>query len=251
MIIIIAPEITIIVTANFDTPLMVGQTGNTLTCGVSGDEKLNLTITFQWARYNGSTSIHVGTELMNSLPLSPLRLSDAGHYSCSVTGISTLLNNPVTAENNQSVIIQSKHVLFFIVVFFCSRSSNLILKSVLTVPDPQSVTITSSDIVIGNGSDVTLTCSVQMNNQNILASELSLLMVNASLIKPDGTILDLSNPAMSNTTLNFTTQVNSFSDTDVGNYTCNITVRPQPSSPFLIGMSQLVSNTIEIIITGK
>ena len=116
MIITIAPEITIIVTANFDTPLMVGQTGNTLTCGVSGDEKLNLTITFQWTRYNGSTSIHVGTELMKSLPLSPLRLSDAGHYSCSVTGISTLLNNPVTAENNQSVIIQSKHVLFFVVV---------------------------------------------------------------------------------------------------------------------------------------
>ena len=105
--------------------------------------------------------------------------------------------------------------------------------------------------MIGNGSDVTLICSVQMNNQNILASELSLLMVNASLIKPDGTILDLSNPAMSNTTLNFTTQVNSFSDADVGNYTCNVTVRPQPFSPFLIGMSQLVSDTIEIIITGK
>ena len=135
MIITVAPEITIIVTANFNTPLMVGQTGNTLTCGVSGDEKLNVTITFQWTRYNGSTSTQVGTELMKSLPLSPLRLSDAGNYSCSVTGISTLLINPVTAENIQSVIIQSKHVVFF-VVLFCNRSSNLILKSVLTVPDP-------------------------------------------------------------------------------------------------------------------
>ena len=110
MIITIAPEITIIVTANFNTPLMVGQTGNTLTCGVSGDEKLNLTITFQWTRYNGSTSTQVGTELMKSLPLSPLRLSDAGNYSCSL--ISILLNNPVTAENIQSMIIQSRHVFF-------------------------------------------------------------------------------------------------------------------------------------------
>ena len=85
-------------------------------------------------------------------------------------------------------------MFFFVCLFVCfrSRSSDLILKSVLTVPDPQSVTITSSGVMIVNGSDVTLICSVQMNSQNILASELSLLMVNASLIKPDGTILDLT-----------------------------------------------------------
>ena len=100
-----------------------------------------------------------------------------------------------------------------------------------------------------NGSNVTLTCSVQMG-QNVLPSEHSLLTVNAQLISPDGSVLDLSSRVMSGTTYNFTTQVNSFGDGDVGNYTCIATVIAQPSSTFLIGMSRLVSNSIKIVI-GK
>ena len=85
---------------------MVGQTGNTLTCDVTGAGNLNPTITYQWIRcINGSTSIHETNS--TTLLLSPLRLSHAGDYSCRI--ISTLLNNPVTADNNQSVMIQSKH----------------------------------------------------------------------------------------------------------------------------------------------
>ena len=93
------------VTANLNTPLMVGQTGNTLTCGVSGADNLNLMIIYQWTRNNETlTSETVGN---NMLPLSPLRLSHAGSYSCSV--ISTLLSNPErSATNRQSAIIQSK-----------------------------------------------------------------------------------------------------------------------------------------------
>ena len=80
---------------------MVGQTGNTLTCDVSGADNLNPTII--WIR-NGSTQIDIG----DSGTLSPLRLSDAGNYSCNVT--STLLSSPVAASNSQRVIIQSKPV---------------------------------------------------------------------------------------------------------------------------------------------
>ena len=119
-----------------------------------------------------------------------------------------------------------------------------------TVPDPQSVTVTSSGgNIICNGSDVTLTCSVQMN-QYVLASELSLLIVNAQLIRPDGAILDLSNPKIVGTSIIYITQVISFNDSDVGNYTCTATVRPQPSSIFLTGIVQLESTSIEILI-GK
>ena len=108
-----------------------------------------------------------------------------------------------------------------------------------TVSDPESITVTSSGgTMVLRGSGVTLTCSVQMN-QTVFPSELTLLMVNASLIKPDGSSLDLSNPETSETlTYSFTTQLNAFGDSDVGNYTCNATIRPQPSSPFLIGLSQ-------------
>ena len=100
-----------------------------------------------------------------------------------------------------------------------------------------------------NGSNVTLTCFVQMD-QNILPSELPLLMVNAQLTRPDGSVLDLSNPVISGTTYNFITQVNSFGNSDVGEYTCTATVRLQASSPFLTGMGRFVSSPIKIVI-GK
>ena len=99
------------------------------------------------------------------------------------------------------------------------------------------------------GSDLTLTCSVEMG-QNVLPAELSLLMVNASITKPDGTILVLSNPVIEGTAYKLTTQVNSFGGSDVGSYTCNATVKPK--SAFLTGMVQLVSNPINIVvIIGK
>ena len=98
--------------------------------------------------------------------------------------------------------------------------------------------------MVHNGSDVTLTCSVEMG-QNVLPADLSLLVVNASITKPDGTILVLSNPAYK-----LTTQVNSFGDSHVGNYTCNATVGPKPSAIHLTGLGQLESNPTKIII-GK
>ena len=97
------------------------------------------------------------------------------------------------------------------------------------------------------GSDVTLTCSVEMG-QNVLPAELSLLMVNASITKPDGTVLVLSNPVTEGTAYKLTTPVNSFGDSDVGNYTCSVTVKPKFTSTFLTGMGQLVSNPLNIEI---
>ena len=101
-----------------------------------------------------------------------------------------------------------------------------------------------------NGSAVTLTCSVQMG-LNVSSFELeSLLMVNASIIKPDGTAVVLSDPMIEDTTYKLTTQVKSFGDSDVGNYTCNATVRPQRFAVYLTGLGQLVSFPINIVI-GK
>jgi hypothetical protein len=90
-----------VVTANLNTPLMVGQTGYTLTCDVSGASKLTPIIF--WTM-NGSTLTQVDNS--TTLSLTPLSLSHAGNYSCSIT--STLLNNPVMATNSQRVIIQSE-----------------------------------------------------------------------------------------------------------------------------------------------
>ena len=117
------------------------------------------------------------------------------------------------------------------------------------VPDPQSVIITTSPgTMVLNGSDVTMTCSIQMNH-NVLVSELSFLVVNASLTKPDGSVLELSNPAINGTNITYTTTLSSFRNSDSGNYTCTATVRPQPTSAYLTGTGQL-SNTTTITI-GK
>ena len=222
---------------------MVGQIGYTLTCDVSGAEMLNRTLTYQWIRNSGTTwmPVTVGTSL-GSLTLPPLTLSHAGPYSCSVTMISTLLNNPESANDTQNVTIQSKSSLL--------QYNSIILFFHHAVPDPQSVAVTSSrGNVILEGSDVTLNCSIQMNS-SVTDSEVSLLMVEAQLIKPSGRILNLSNPTISGTTFTFITEVKSFSDSDIGNYTCSATVRSRPFSSYLTESDEL-SGRIELGIGEK
>ena len=92
------------VTANLNTPLMVGQTGNTLTCGVTVAGNLNPMTTYQWTRNDGST---VGTN-SNMFTLSSISLSDAGVYTCRATVSSNLLSNSITTSGNQTVIVQSE-----------------------------------------------------------------------------------------------------------------------------------------------
>ena len=70
---------------------------NTLTCNVSGDEDLNLTITYQWTKNNG-TQTHVGTN-SNTLSFFFLRLSDAGQYTCQVNVTSPYLHNVINTAS--------------------------------------------------------------------------------------------------------------------------------------------------------
>ena len=113
------------------------------------------------------------------------------------------------------------------------------------VVSPSSVSLTSNvvDSVQIVGSDVTLTCTVELNSA-ILGSEIFLLTVNAQLSK-DGTPLALDGPRVSDTTVTYTAQLNSFQRSDFGNYTCTATVRPQPSSTYLTGTDTL-SDTLSI-----
>ena len=97
------------ITANLSEPLMVGQTGNTLICVVSGGDMLIPTLTYQWTRNDETTPIPVGSNT-KTLTLSPLRFSNAGVYNCSVTVSSNLFINDimVSSDNTQRVTIQSK-----------------------------------------------------------------------------------------------------------------------------------------------
>ena len=105
----IAPSISVMVTANFNTPQMVGQTGNTLTCDVSGADNLNPIIAYQWTRYNGNT-LMLARMTLNTLIFPHLQLSNAGDYNCIAIISSSLLNNDIVMNSTAShrVIIQGE-----------------------------------------------------------------------------------------------------------------------------------------------
>ena len=131
------------------------------------------------------------------------------------------------------------------------RSSNKYTgMSLSSVVPPVSVSITSNPpSPVSVMSTVTVTCTVELDNSAIMMSELSLVLVEAQLSSPNGALLTLSNPTVSNTTFNFTTQLNSFERSNSGNYACMATISPQPTATYLTGVGMLV-NTIKITV-GK
>ena len=93
-----------------------------------------------------------------------------------------------------------------------------------------------------------LTCTVKLNSA-IVSSEIFLLtVVNAQLFK-EGNLLALDGPRVSDTTITYTAQLNSFQRSDFGNYTCLATIRPQSSSIYITGIDAL--SDIIVIKPGK
>lgn len=93
----------------------------------------------------------------------------------------------------------------------------------------------SNQITIG--SEVILTCTVELNSE-ILGSEIFLLTVDTQLSK-DRAPLALTGPIVTGTTFTYTAQLNSFQRNDYGKYICTATIRPQPTSAYLIGVDVL------------
>ena len=76
---------------------MLGQSGYSLICGGAA----NPSITYQWTKNNGSQT-QVGTNRV--LSFSPLRLSDAGQYTCQAT----VSPCTITGMGIQDVTLQSE-----------------------------------------------------------------------------------------------------------------------------------------------
>ena len=86
--------------------------------------------------------------------------------------------------------------------------------------------------------------------QGVSESELSLLMVEAQLLR-DGTPLTLADPIiMRDSSFIFGSEISSFNDSNIGNYSCTATVRPVMSSQFLTGTGQGTSILVTLTI-GK
>ena len=87
---------------------MLGQSYS-LTCGVTGVENLDSSITYQWTKNNGTTQTQVPNgDIPKILSFSTLRFSDAGRYTCQATVSSPYLSNDITMMDTHDVRIQSK-----------------------------------------------------------------------------------------------------------------------------------------------
>ena len=96
-----APPISVQITLS--GTLTLGQSGYSLTCGVTGAENLSPSITYQWTKNNG-TQTQVGADRV--LSFSPLRLSDVEQYTCQATVSSPYLNNDITTMDTQNITLQ-------------------------------------------------------------------------------------------------------------------------------------------------
>ena len=84
---------------------MLGQNGYILTCRVFVSDYYCPSITYQWTK-NNVTIIQLGS-LPNILSFSPLRLSDAGQYTCQANISSFRINNVIIVMGSQDIHIQS------------------------------------------------------------------------------------------------------------------------------------------------
>ena len=94
------------------------------------------------------------------------------------------------------------------------------------------------------GSDVRLTCTVELNSA-IFSSEIFLLTVNTQLFKDESSLALTGQIVTAGTVFTYTTQLNPFQMSDFGNYTCSATIEPQPTSVYLRGV-HVVSDTLNI-----
>ena len=103
-----APAISVQVTPSGDPVL--GQSGYSLICDVTGTENLNPSIIYQWTKNNGTLTQIQNVEANSEvLSFSPLRLSDAGQYTCQATVNSPkYLTNDITEMNSQYIMLQSE-----------------------------------------------------------------------------------------------------------------------------------------------
>ena len=192
----------------------------TLTCSVTG-ELGSFTPTYQW-RMNGGV---IDGETEPTLSFSPLRLSDAGRYTCKAT-VATI---PFSAT--QDIFIQGIKDVIIIYAPYLYAVFRMVNETP-TVQPPTSVSVVSNkpNPVRPVGSLVTLTCTVIIPE----ASDV-LVTVSTEWTGPNRfTTSNNAQPVMGSTTVYTSTVVfNSFGRDQSGVYTCRATV--SSTSQFLAG----------------
>ena len=95
------------ITSSPTAPFTAGQS-YTLTCtaAVTGGETLSTTTTITWIHPGGSVTSGTGSSL--DLSLNPLRVSDAGQFTCNVSVSSPFLTVSQNSTDTFSINVQGK-----------------------------------------------------------------------------------------------------------------------------------------------
>ena len=210
-----APVITAVVSGGTPT---VGDSYS-LTCTVTGADRLNPTRTYQWFKDNTVVS----GETQSTLSFSSLSLSDAEQYRCRVIVSSNLLSQSITKmSNTQDLTLQSKYNFSLMICYLIVVLSHL-------VPPPTAVTLTASpNGTIFTGSPLTLTCSIELSEAVNIA-----VTVNTVWSGPPGTQFTTTTSVattMTATTYTSTATISSVGTSDSGEYTCTATVSSTSNS---------------------
>ena len=82
----------------------------TITCVVLGADNLNSTLTYKWTKSNSSQTLCIPTTNNALFNFSPIKISDAGNYSCEVNNSSNYLEESVVVvkSNSKHLQVQSK-----------------------------------------------------------------------------------------------------------------------------------------------
>ena len=87
----------------------IGLSDYTLTCTISGAETLNTNMTYRWFKdINTPTRNSVGTNTSVLSFSSPLKLSNAGNYTCQVSTVRESQNPAINVMIMWAVIMESK-----------------------------------------------------------------------------------------------------------------------------------------------
>ena len=110
------------VTASINSPTAPFTAGQsyTLTCTATvtggGGETLSTNTTISWTHPNGSVTSGTGSSL--DLTLNPLRVSDAGQYTCNVSVSSPFLTGTWNSTDTFTINVQGKLFLSVNVCYF-------------------------------------------------------------------------------------------------------------------------------------
>ena len=108
-------ELTLTVDASITSPTGPFTAGQsyTLTCTatVTGGETLSTTTTITWIHPSGNVTLGTGSSL--NLSFNPLRVSDAGQYTCKISVFSPFLNRAQNSTDTYTVIVQGKLLQLF------------------------------------------------------------------------------------------------------------------------------------------